>query len=112
MTTDAPTPRDALAGRVRELMAPWQNVRELRMFGGQSFMVDERLAVAVRRNGDLLVHTDPAAYDELIRRGGEPANMGSDRPMGTRWLTVPFHRLQDEEELAYWIKVGVDSGNA
>lgn len=112
MTTDAPTSRDALAGRVRELLAPRQNVRELRMFGGQSFMVDDRLSVAVRRNGDLLVHTDPTAYDELIRRGGEPAYMGSDRPMGRGWLTVPLHRLQDEGELAYWITVGVDSRNA
>lgn len=102
MTTHAPAPRETLAGRVRELMAQRQHVRELRMFGGQSFMVDERLAVAVRSNGDLLVHTDPSAYDDLIRRGGEPAYMGNGRLMGRGWLTAPFHRLGDEGELAYW----------
>lgn len=111
MATDESIRRDALAARVRELMAGWRNVREARMFGGQSFMVDERLAVAVRRNGELLVHVDPAESEELIRRGGEPASMGTGRPMGRGWLTVPFGSLQDKGELEYWVRVGAGSRN-
>ena len=38
------------------------------MFGGLSFMVDERMAVAADRDGDLLVHSDPADYDYLLRQ--------------------------------------------
>lgn len=82
------------------------------MFGGLSFMVGDRMAVAAGRNGDLLVRTDPAAYDDMLRRGGEPAYMGNDRPMGRRWLTVPYERIQDSAALAYWVKVGIDSRNA
>lgn len=82
------------------------------MFDGLSFMVDERITVAAGRDGDLLVRTDPAEYDDLLRRGGEPAHMGNDRPMGRRWLTVPHDQLQSHGELAYWVKVGIDSRNA
>ena len=111
MTAPAPSSCDALARRLRDVLASHQNVRDVRMFGGLSFMVDGRIAVAARRGGDLLVRTDPAAYDELLRRGGEPAYMG-DRPMGRRWVTVAHHRLRGDEDLAYWVKVGIDSRNA
>ena len=112
MTARAASPRDALAQRVRDLLASHRDVREVRMFGGLSFMVDERMAVAAGRDGDLLVRTDPGEYDTLLRRGGEPAQMGNDRPMGRGWLTVPRQRLQQEEELAYWVTVGIDSRDA
>jgi len=82
------------------------------MFGALSFMVDERMAVAAGREGDLLVRTDPAQYDDLLERGGEPAYMGKDRPMGPGWLSVPAERISDEGELAYWVTVGVGSRNA
>ena len=112
MTTRPDSPRDALAQRVRDLLAAHQKVREVPMFGGLSFMVDERMAVAAGRHGDLLVRTDPADWDDLLQRGGAPAHMGQDRPMGPGWLTVPQQRLGDDEELAYWIKVGIESRKA
>ena len=112
MTAAAPSLRDALAQRLRNLLTSYQNVREVRMFGGLSFMVDERMAVAAGRNGDLLVRADPAMYGDLLKRGGEPAYMGKDRPMGPGWLSVPYERIQDNAELEYWLKVGIDSRNA
>jgi TfoX/Sxy family transcriptional regulator of competence genes len=112
VTTPAPSPYDILARRVRELLTGNHDVREVRMFGGLSYMVDERLAVAVRRGGELLVRTDPAEYDDLLQRGAVPAHMGDERPMGRGWLTVPYQQIQNETELAYWINVGIDSRNA
>lgn len=109
MTKRTPSPRDGLAQRLRDVLAPHQDVREVRMFGGLSFMVDGRMAVAAGRDGNLLVRTDPAEYDNLLQRGGEPAHMGKDRPMGKGWLTVPHQRIQGDAELAYWVKVGIDS---
>ncbi|MDQ0733748.1 TfoX/Sxy family protein [Arthrobacter agilis] len=103
-------PREALSQRLRDFFASRPNVREVRMFGGVSFMVDERMAVAAGRDGGLLVRTDPADYDDLLRRGAVPARMGSDRPMGRGWLTVPSQQVSDDAELAFWIQVGLDSG--
>lgn len=79
------------------------------MFGGLSFMVSDRLAVSARRFGDLLVSVDPADYHELLERGGEPAVMGSGRPMGRGWMVVPGARLHDDETLEFWIGVGIHS---
>ncbi|TXN30714.1 TfoX/Sxy family protein [Lacisediminihabitans profunda] len=79
------------------------------MFGGLSFMVDERMAVAAGRDGDLLVRTDPTEHDALVRRGGVPARMGDHRPMGPGWLTVPSARISDDVELGYWVEVGIGS---
>jgi len=108
MTAAAPRPRDALAQRLRDLLTSHADVREVRMFGGLSFMVDDRMAVAAR-DGELLVRTDPADYDGLLRRGAIPARMGNDRVMGRGWLTVPEHLLHDDAELAYWLQIGIDS---
>jgi hypothetical protein len=99
-------PRDALARRVRDLLAV-RDVREVRMFGGVSFMMDERLAVAAGRDGDLLVHVDPAEYESLLARGAVPAVMGTDRPMGGGWVSVPRQRIEEDAELAYWVGIGV-----
>lgn len=109
MTTSAPNARDELAARLRELLSSRADVREVTMFGGVSFMVDERMAVAAGRAGDLLVRTDPAAYDSLIARGGTPAQMGG-RPMGRGWLTVSAEQLHDDAELQHWIEVGITGG--
>ena len=104
--------RDNLAERLRTVLAPQPNVREVHMFGGLSFMVDDRLAVAAGSHGDLLVHIDPASYDNLLERGGEEAVMGSNRPMGRNWLTVPWSRIVDDEELSWWVGVALAAGGA
>jgi hypothetical protein len=109
MTMSDESPRDALARRIRDVLSAHADVREVSMFGCRAFMVDDRLAVGARGGGALLVRTDPADVDELRRRGGEQAFMGSGRPMGAGWLVVPPSRLDDDAELAFWVEVGLGS---
>ena len=72
----------ALAGRVRQALAGRQPVREVRMFGGLAFMLDEQMLVCVRSDGELLVRAAAARADELLARAGaHPAEMGAGRPM-------------------------------
>ena len=100
--------REALATRVRAALPSDRPVREISMFGGQSFMVDDSMVVAAGRRGDLLVRIDPARYDELLHLpGAEPAVMGVDRPMGPGWIRVSHEGLANEEQLASWIQVGL-----
>ena len=100
--------REALAERVRALLPPGRPVREVAMFGGLSFMVDGAMAVAAGRGGGLLVRTDPARHDELLGvPGAEPAVMGTDRPMGPGWITVNPEGLATDEQVAFWIGVGL-----
>ena len=101
--------REALADRVRAALPQDRPVREVSMFGGLSFMVDESMVVAVRRDGDLLVRIDPARNDELLNvPGAKPAVMGTDRPMGPGWITVSRDGLRTDQQLAFWTGVGLE----
>ena len=101
--------RDALAGRVRSTLPHDRPVREVSMFGGLSFMVDDSMVVAVGRDGDLLVWIDPARHDELLDvPGTRPAVMGADRLMGPGWIAVSREGVATDEQLAFWTQVGLD----
>ena len=103
------TEREALADRVRAALPADRPVREVSMFGGLSFMVDDSMVVAAGRAGALLVRIDPARHDELLDvPGARPAVMGPDRPMGPGWIAVAPDGLTADEQLAFWIGVGLE----
>ena len=77
--------------------------REVRMFGGISFMVEDRMVVAARKNGALLLRIDPSsAADLLAQPGAHPALMGTDRPMGDGWISIDPESL-DGSGLDTWL---------
>lgn len=79
------------------------------MFGGLSFMVNDKMVVAAGRSGDLLVRIDPERYDELIALpGAEQAEMGPGRAMGPGWIRIAEHALASNEQLSFWIDVALD----
>ena len=59
-----------LAHRVRALLADELGVTEKRMFGGLAFLVDAKMAVAVSREGGLLLRVEPTQPDRLLTRAG------------------------------------------
>jgi predicted DNA-binding protein (MmcQ/YjbR family) len=100
--------RQALAARVRAALPHDGVVREVSMFGGLSFMLDERMVVAADRDGGLLVRVDPDRSAELLSvAGARPAVMGADRPMGPGWITVTADGLATDEQLSHWIDVAL-----
>lgn len=79
------------------------------MFGGLSFMVDGRMAVAAGRNGDLLVRINPAQYDQLLQiPGAREAVMGTDRPMGPGWIRIERLNLESDDDLSSWIRTAME----
>lgn len=104
--------RDALADRIRAALHD-RTVREVSMFGGLSFMVDDSMVVAAGRGGDLLVRIHPARHDELLDvPGARAATMGAERPMGPGWIRVSPDGLTTDEQLAFWIRVGLEHRTA
>lgn len=98
--------QNALAERLRAALSG-HAVREVNMFGGISFLVDEHIAVASRRWGELLVHVRPADHDAFLERPDtEVARMGQ-RVMGDSWIVVPDAHGLSDEALAEWIEVAV-----
>jgi TfoX/Sxy family transcriptional regulator of competence genes len=97
-----------LADRVRAVLASEPSTREVTMFGGLSFMVNERMVVAARRDGDLLVRVDPERDGELVALpGARRAEMGAGRSMGPGWISVAGASLVTDDALTFWTDVAL-----
>lgn len=93
-----------LVERVRELL-DGRTVREVAMFGGLAFMVDERLVVSAGRGGDLLVRVPADRHDAYLDRpGAEQATMAQGRrTMGEGWVVVGAEALASDDDLGWWV---------
>ena len=96
--------RDLLVARLRGLLADEPVVREVSMFGGRAFMVNEKMAVHASKDGDLLVRVD-AADDAKFSDvpGASPAEISPGRAMGAGWIRVSAASVADDEQLRFWL---------
>ncbi|MEO6014688.1 MAG: TfoX/Sxy family protein [Devosia sp.] len=91
---------DAMAERVRPLLAKYPSLIEKQMFGGLGFMLDGNMAVGTTAKGALLVRVDPAKIDDAVEKGAEIMHMGP-RPM-TGFVFVDAAALSDKA-LKDWV---------
>lgn len=92
-----------LVDRIRASL-PVENVREVRMFGAIAIMVDDAMAVAVHKDGGLLVRVDPAEDADLLEKPeASRAEMGAGRSMGPGWIRVEPPALRSDVTLAGWL---------
>ena len=95
--------------RVRAALSAHDPVREVRMFGGLSFMVNDKMVVSARGDGELLVRADPARADELLAvAGARTAEMGAGRDMGRSWISVSAEAIATDEALDFWLGVALE----
>lgn len=74
------------------------------MFGAIAIMVDDAMAVAVHRDGSLLVRVDPAEDAALLEDpDASRAEMGAGRSMGQGWIRVEARALHDDAALNGWL---------
>ncbi len=96
-----------LADRIREALAANPSVREVPMFGGLSFLVNESMVVSASSSGGLLVRADPERAGELLATtGAQPAEMGAGRAMGNSWISVAGQTIASDRDppvaLGWW----------
>lgn len=97
---------EALAERVRALLADEVGVVEKRMFGGLAFLIGGNMAVSVSGQGGLLLRCDPAQTADLVHEPHASMAVMRGRAM-EGWLRVAPDGVQSDEELAKWIARGV-----
>ncbi|MGY1822086.1 TfoX/Sxy family protein [Geodermatophilus sp. SYSU D00079] len=94
-----------LAARVRAAVSHEEDVREVRMFGGLAFMVNEKMVACVSAGGGALLvrvcRSRDAEYLEVL--GARRAEMGAGRSMGEGWIAVDQEALTDDRDLQFWI---------
>ena len=97
---------EALAERIRELVAGEPNLTEKKMFGGLAFLVGGNMAIAASGQGGVLVRCDPAQSDDLVAKtDARPFEMRGREMQG--WLRVDDDDVSTKRELAKWAKLGV-----
>lgn len=97
---------EALANRIRELLADEDGVTEKKMFGGLAFLIGGNMSVSASGQGGLLVRCDPAETEALLRKPhAEPFEMRGRAMDG--WLRVDPEGVRTKRELAPWVKRGV-----
>ena len=97
---------EALARRIRELVADEPGLTEQKMFGGLAFLVGGNMAVAASGQGGLLVHVDQEESDKLVRTS--PARLMEMRGRQMRgWLRVDADDVKTKRELSTWVRRGV-----
>ncbi len=103
------TAQSALIERLREFLADEPAMREVSMFGGRSFMVNEKMIVSALKDGGLLVRVAADRHDELLGRpGAAQAEMGASRDMGPGWIEVAAPAIADDTGLAFWVGVALE----
>lgn len=103
------TRQGELVERLRALLADEPFVREVSMFGGRSFMVDDKLVASALRDGNLLVRVDAERHNELTGRpGATQAEMGAGRTMGPGWIEVAVENIAGDDVLAFWLSTALD----
>ena len=97
---------EALADRIRALVAGEASLTEKKMFGGLGFMVGGNMAVAASGQGGLLVRVDPEESSTLVETTPAYNMVMRGRPMAG-WLRVDDAEVAAEPALAEWVDRGV-----
>jgi TfoX/Sxy family transcriptional regulator of competence genes len=96
---------EALADRIRELVAGEAGLSEQKMFGGLAFLVGGNMAIAASGQGGILVRVDPAESDALVATTkAYPMEMRGRTMQG--WLRVDAEHVRTKPQLAKWVKLG------
>jgi len=97
---------EALAGRIRDVLAARSELSERRMFGGIAFMLTGNMAVGVIGE-DLMVRLDPADAERAL---AEPHTRPMDftgKPM-KNMVYVDSQGTASDKDLAKWVEAGAD----
>lgn len=96
---------EALAERVRALIADRDDIGERRMFGGLSFMLGGNMCCGVLGD-ELMVRVEPDETETLLAEPHARRFDMTGRPM-TGWLVVGAAGVADDAALARWVGRGV-----
>jgi len=72
-----------------------------RMFGGDCFMVDDKMCIGTYKNG-LMARIDPTEEAELTKRPGASGMVSGGRPM-IGYLFIEADGFDLEVDLAFWV---------
>ena len=96
---------EALAERIREILADEPGLSAKKMFGGYGFLLDGNMCAGV--SGDNLIARVPAEdYTALLAEPNVIQFPSPERPM-RGWVAIEPDGIADDEDLARWVQSGI-----
>jgi len=96
---------EALAQRIRRVLAPQPGLTEKKMFGGVGFLIRGNMACGV--HGDnLIVRVGPARYEEALAQPHARVFDMTGRPM-VGWVEVASNGVATGAALRRWLALGI-----
>ena len=93
---------EALADRIRALLADEEDVTEQKMFGGLAFLIGGNMSVSASGQGGLLLRCEPAQTADLVQEPHASTAVMRGRAM-EGWLRVDAEGVQSDEALRKWV---------
>jgi hypothetical protein len=97
---------EVLAERVSEAMGELPEYEEKKMFGGVGYLLSGNMAIGVNKD-KLIVRVGLDGFDEKMRM---PHTVPFDITVRAMkgWLMLEPSGVEGDEDLKYWIELGVD----
>ncbi len=97
---------EQLAARIRKILRRHKGVTEKKMFGGLSFLLHGKMCCGILQN-DLVARIQPKDYEAALQQSHvRPMDFTGRTLKG--FIFVGPMGFQSEQELARWIKHGVE----
>ena len=95
-----------LANRARDFLSSKRNVKEKKMMGGLTFMVNDKMCVGIL-NDDLMARIDPKYYDSVLEKTSCCEMDFTGRPM-KGFVFIGPEGTKSKKDLEYWISLALD----
>ncbi len=97
---------EKLAGRIRKALAQLPEVKEKKMFGSLSFMVNDKMCLTAGANR-IMCRIDPAMHEEVIKRNGcHTIKMRGREYKG--YVHVDKDSIKTKKDFDYWVGLALD----
>ncbi len=97
---------EALADRIRDLLAGTSGLEEKKMFGGLAFTVNGHVAASAYHDGRLLITCSKDDFDDLQAESGAGPMLRGGKAM-SGWVLVDPEAVTEDEALAVWVGRGL-----
>ena len=97
---------EKLAGRIRERLADLPHIKEKKMMGGLTFMLNDKMCVGIIKD-ELMCRINPDIYQAALEKNGcRPMDL-TGRPM-KGWVIIAEHGMKTKKDFDYWIELALD----
>ncbi len=97
---------EKLAERIRESLVNEKKVKEVKMMGGLTFMVNGKMCVGIIKNA-LMCRIDPELHDTAIQKTGCRTMDFTKRPM-SGFIMVEEEGMKSKKQFDYWIGLALE----